>query len=284
MTYLIPQLPSAGGGVTLQSSWRFSTDVTATDPGNKTIKFDNATLADVTEIYVSSTTNENGDANTILGLLVAGNRMYVQQQDDASRAVLFELRGPPVDNTGWWTIPVTVINSLALMASNKTAAVIITLGGDPDPPLIALRQASVLRVNSTTMIDDTVLTLPLEATTVYKVEMSLRFNRLAGAPASSLKFNFNNTFGLTQGSLHGESTLLNVHGADYNVIPDNAAGDTVLDPVILGVQYRWIARGVIVTAGAGNWVLEFAQNVATTTAVSLIAGSYLKAIKIGTES
>lgn len=284
MTYLIPQLP-ASGGVTLQSSWRFSTTITAADPGNRTMRYDNATPANVTELYINDITNEGGDAGTILGLLVAGNRIYVQQQDDASRATLFELLGPAVDNTGWWTVPVSVVTTLALPANNKACAVIMNLGSGGDlNEQIALRQASVLRVNSTTMVDDTVLTLPLEAGTVYEVSMSLRFNRLAGAPASSLKFNFNNTFTLTQASMQGESTLLNVHGADYNVIPDNAAADTIVDPVILGVQYRWIASGVIIPATSGNWVLEFAQNVATTTAVSLIAGSYLKATKIGTET
>jgi hypothetical protein len=284
MTYLIPQLPS-GGGVTLNSTWKFSTTITAADPGSKNFRYNNATPADVTELYFNDTTNEGSDAGTILALLVAGNRIYVQQQDDAANATLFELIGGATDNGGWWTVPVSVVSTLALPVNNKSCVVVINLGsGGIGTTLVALRQASVLRVNSTTMIDDTVLTLPLEATTVYSVEMSLRFNRLAGAPASSLKFNFNNTFGLTQGSLHGEQTLLNVHFADFNVIPDNAAGDTILDPVLLGVQYRWIARGVIVTSTAGNWVLEFAQNVATTTAVVLVAGSYLKATRIGTES
>ena len=120
MTYLVPQLPGVGGSVTLQSTWRFSTNTAATDPGNKTLKYDDAVPADVTELYINDTTNENGDASTILGLLVAGNRIYIQQQDDASRATLYELTGPPVDNTGWWTIPVLVVSSLSLPQNNKT--------------------------------------------------------------------------------------------------------------------------------------------------------------------
>jgi hypothetical protein len=92
------------------------------------MRYDDAVPGDVTELYINDITNENGDAGTILGLLAAGNRIYVQQQDDASRATLFELTGPAVDNTGWWTLPVSVVSTLALPANNKTCAVIMNLG------------------------------------------------------------------------------------------------------------------------------------------------------------
>jgi len=285
MSYLDPQT-AGGSGATVSSIWKFSTSIVAADPGAKFFRYNNATPANVTEIYINSESNNKGDLDNVLSFLRSGDQIYIQQGNDATRAILVTCQAAPVDNTGWWTIPVSVIASGTLPGNNAECPVLMNFGAGSqgETPLIALRQSSVLRVNSTVMVDDTVLTLPLEASTVYEVSMSLRFNRLAGAPASSLKFNFNNTFTLTQASMQGESTLLNVHGADYNVIPDNSAADTIVDPLILGVQYRWIASGVIIPATAGNWVLEFAQNVATTTACSLIAGSYLKAVKIGTEA
>ncbi len=126
MTYLIPQQPSSGG-VTLQSSWRFSTTTAAADPGTRTMRYDNATPANVLNLYLNDTTNEGFDASTILGLLVAGNRIYVQQSDDAANATLFQLTGPAVDNTGWWTVPVSVVTTLALPVNNKSCAVIVNL-------------------------------------------------------------------------------------------------------------------------------------------------------------
>jgi hypothetical protein len=92
------------------------------------MRYDNATPANVLNLYINDTTNEGFDAGTILALLAAGNRIYVQQQDDASRATLFELTGPAVDNTGWWTVPVSVVSTLALPVNNKTCAVIVNLG------------------------------------------------------------------------------------------------------------------------------------------------------------
>ena len=136
MTYLIPQLP-ASGGVTLSSSWRFSTTTAAADPGTRTLRYDNATPANVLNLYINDTTNEGGDASTILGLLVAGNRIYVQQQDDAANATLFELTGPAVDNTGWWTVPVSVVSTLALPVNNKSCVVIMNLGSVNAEPVVA---------------------------------------------------------------------------------------------------------------------------------------------------
>lgn len=141
MTYLLPQTPSGGGGITLQGQWKFDTAITASDPGNKKFKYDNATLANITNIYISETTNNNNDASNILGILAAGNRLYIQQDDDASRAVLVEVSGTPVDNTGWWTIPVTVVSSLALMGNNNVCGVLIDLsaaGGGAGGTLVTL--------------------------------------------------------------------------------------------------------------------------------------------------
>lgn len=126
MTYLIPQLPSSGG-VTLNSTWKFSTTTTASDPGSKNFRYNDANPADVTELYFNDTTNEGGDAGTILGLLSAGNRIYIQQQDDASKATLFEVVGILVDNGGWWTVPVAVVSTLALPVNNKSCVVIMSL-------------------------------------------------------------------------------------------------------------------------------------------------------------
>lgn len=124
MSYLDPQTQ----GLVLGSTWRFQTAVTATDPGSKNFKFDNATLASVLNIYVSSTSNNRGDLNNILSLLSSGDQIYVQQVADSSRVALFTV-GVPVDNTGWWTIPVTVVGSDTLMGSNAETILLMNFGG-----------------------------------------------------------------------------------------------------------------------------------------------------------
>lgn len=118
---------TASYGASVQATWNFDTATTATDPGNKKFKFNNATLASVTAIYVNDTTNQNFDASTIIGFLQSGNRIYVQQHDDPTRAALFSVSGVATDNAGWWTIPVTVVSSGALPSNNNACVFVINL-------------------------------------------------------------------------------------------------------------------------------------------------------------
>lgn len=124
MSYLDPQTQ----GLVLGSTWRFQIAVDASDPGSRNFKFDNVTLASVTNIYVNSTSNNRGDLNNILSLLSNGDQIYVQQVADSSRVALFTV-GTPVDNTGWWTIPVTVVGSDTLMATNAETILLMNFGG-----------------------------------------------------------------------------------------------------------------------------------------------------------
>jgi len=124
MSYLDPQTQ----GLVLGSTWRFQTAVDATDPGNRNFKLDNVTLASVTNIYVSSISNNRGDLDNILAFLTSGDQIYAQQVGDSARVALFTV-GTPVDNTGWWTIPVTVVDSDTLMASNAETILLMNFGG-----------------------------------------------------------------------------------------------------------------------------------------------------------
>jgi len=121
MSYLDPQTQQ----VVLNASWRFDTAVNATDPGARNFKFDNVTLASVLNIYINSTSDNRGDLNTILSALASGQKIYVQQVNDADNAALFTV-GTPVDNTGWWTIPVTVDASNTLMGNNQPCALVMS--------------------------------------------------------------------------------------------------------------------------------------------------------------
>ena len=123
-----------GGGASFQLEWRFDTVTTASQPASGRFRYDNATLASVTEIYVNENTNGGVDASTILNALQPGNSIYVQENDDAASAVLFTVNSV-TDNTGWFTIGVTVVDSGTLHGNNRKCAwVLFALGatGSPD--------------------------------------------------------------------------------------------------------------------------------------------------------
>ena len=112
-------LNAVGAGASVDGSWRFSTSTVAADPGNRNFRLDNATLASVTAIYINDTTVNGFDASTILGFLRAGNRIYIQQKNDATRAALFLVTGTATDNIGWWTVPVTTILDGGVLYQNN---------------------------------------------------------------------------------------------------------------------------------------------------------------------
>jgi hypothetical protein len=100
--------------------WRFSTSTVAADPGSGNFRFDNAVPASVTAIYLDSV-NQNGlNLDNLIPNISAGDEILIQQGDDPSKSVLFNVTSVPVDNTGWWTIAVTAhTDTGGLFGNNK---------------------------------------------------------------------------------------------------------------------------------------------------------------------
>jgi hypothetical protein len=121
--------PSATGGAgAISLSWRFSTTTTAANPGSKRLRYDNAVPASVTQLFINDTTNGNFDASTLLNALTSGDRIYIQEANDATAFMLAGITGV-TDNTGWFTIDVTPTTTGALPSNNKDVAVILIFGG-----------------------------------------------------------------------------------------------------------------------------------------------------------
>ena len=120
-------ISASSGGASVDASWNFDTSTVAADPGNKKFRLNNATLASVTEIYVNDTTNQGFDIGQIASFLASGMRIYIQQKNDSTRAALFQVTGAATDNTGWWTIPVSVVNSGTIYQANADCAFVFVL-------------------------------------------------------------------------------------------------------------------------------------------------------------
>lgn len=112
---------------TFALEWRFSTSTTEADPGSGKLRYNNAIPASVTEIYIDDLTNAGVDASNILSALRAGDKFYVQQNDVATAAQLFTIVSV-TDNTGWFTLGVTVDGAGVLPGNNKKCAVVLLIG------------------------------------------------------------------------------------------------------------------------------------------------------------
>ncbi len=99
--------------------WRFDTTTTEADPGNRNFRMDNATPASVTELYVNDTSVGGADGGNFLTGLNVGDQIYIQETNDAANFILAQVSATPTDNTGWWTIPVTISDSGTLFSNNN---------------------------------------------------------------------------------------------------------------------------------------------------------------------
>ena len=88
----------------------FTTSITATDPGQTNFKFNNSSFASVTDMYINDTSEAFLDSSRVLTNLADGDILRICNTADESEWIVLEI-GVPVDNTGWWTIPVTVLSS-----------------------------------------------------------------------------------------------------------------------------------------------------------------------------
>lgn len=119
------------GGNSLQATWRFSTSTADADPGSGRFRYDNVLPASVTELYVDDVTQNGFNAATILGGLDVGAEIYIQQADNPLLFLLVTLTGAVIDNTGYFTLPVTVDDSGLLPGNNKDCGFIIFTFGEP---------------------------------------------------------------------------------------------------------------------------------------------------------
>jgi hypothetical protein len=119
---------SGGGGAAVSFPWKFKDSILSGDPGNGQFRFNSTTASAITEIYVSDLTNNSIDASNILNAIASGDRLYIQQNDDANRAVLFNVTASTVDNTGWFTIPVQHLQGSTIPKKDKICGWILVRG------------------------------------------------------------------------------------------------------------------------------------------------------------
>lgn len=119
----VDEVVGAGASVQLESN--FSTVTTAADPGSKNFRYDNATPASVTNIYVNDTFDSGLDGGNLIGALSTNDRIYIQTNRTASQYNLFRVTAAATDNTGWWTIPVVSEDAGSLHDNNRLCGWIV---------------------------------------------------------------------------------------------------------------------------------------------------------------
>lgn len=160
---VIIDLTEGGGGFQGFGLWRYRT-ATDANPTAGRLQFDDTTVDDATELYVNVINDDGTDLTAFLTLLVVGDLIFIQAQDDSTQFIAVEIGGTPTDAAGVFTFPIGSVESQgAVMTNNEVVAVLgshsggdthdpVTLAGSPNYITIAGQVITRALINLTTHI------------------------------------------------------------------------------------------------------------------------------------
>ncbi len=93
-------------GISFGSSWLFDSS-TAINPSVGDFRLNQATQAATTEIYISAESASGIDLSAYLNAVPVGEKFVCYDNQDHTRAALYTINAPVVDNGTWFLLPVT---------------------------------------------------------------------------------------------------------------------------------------------------------------------------------
>ena len=119
-------------------SYTFNTGTTMSDPGAGTIRFDNATVASVTNLAFDATTADSGnpDISDFIASIDDGTNtshegfVTIKKQSTPATFAVYAVTGAVTDNTGWLQVPVTHVASGGSFSNTDTLYISMTRSGN----------------------------------------------------------------------------------------------------------------------------------------------------------
>lgn len=125
-----PQGPAG----TSTSFYKYNANTSQTvPPPNGKIDWNNATQTLSTQLFVSMLTADNVDIDIFLALINAGDNLIIQDQNLSNNYQKWEVSGAPVNNSGYWTFPVTLVTSTYSFSNNDAIILAVSLVGEQGP-------------------------------------------------------------------------------------------------------------------------------------------------------
>ena len=121
--------PSNVNGGLISTQYRFSTLTAAADPGSGRFRYDNAVPASVANIYISDTNDAGVDITNFLTQIAIGDRLYIQQQNDASRFQVWNVTANAIDVGAWFIIGVDLELEGATLENNARSLFVWQVDG-----------------------------------------------------------------------------------------------------------------------------------------------------------
>lgn len=222
---------------TSDTAFLWSSDTTKTDPGAGKIKGNNADLSLITEIYLSGVTQNGATALEIWKGAARGDFAYISYSMDNSNYILLQANDYSVDEGGWVSISVNVVDSngaipdeeaitLNIIPTSPRANAIgierlldgVSLASNQQPTgegegnsIFIEFGAAQGSVSDAVMIDANGM-LTFNNAGLYRVKVTLMYGRQGGASVSELRFR-----ALVNGSQAGQSIGVEIDNANTSI-------------------------------------------------------------------
>ena len=108
--------------------YQWDTGVAASNPGTGRVRGNNATLASITQLYVSATDGWGTSIASLLASFAVNQTISLSLVGAQSNRLVARLTGTPINNTGWYTLPVAITTSNGSFPLNGNLA-LEPLGG-----------------------------------------------------------------------------------------------------------------------------------------------------------
>ncbi len=109
--------PPSGGG-SIGQVWRYDSSTSPSDPGSGKFRFNDTNPQLATTLYINDEADNKVDFSVLFAVLKVGDRIYLQNREDANEALLVSVTST-TDNIGWWTITFTVEDGNGTSWSNN---------------------------------------------------------------------------------------------------------------------------------------------------------------------
>jgi len=286
----------AGEIAVFELEWRFSTSTVEADPGSGIFRYNNAVLASVTAIFFDDETQNGIDVGALISALNPGDKLFIEQTNQSSRAVLFSVTGTPTDNTGFFTVPVSVDASGTLHQNNQRCAVLFLFTGDGDSTFtddlfriqddgdntkeIAFQASAITTATTRT------ITMPDQDIDLTPGTGSFATEAEGNLAATALQDVVDDTAPQLGGSLDvNGNSIVSVSAGDIAITPDTT-GDIVLDG-LNWPQADGTVSQILRTDGAGqlsfqdqNLIVSFVIEDPTTADAGLLQHKFGQAVTI----
>lgn len=260
----------------IPSSYNFDNSTTSADPGAGDFRFDNATPASVTNIYVNDAEHTGRDNAFQLGNLAYGD-IIKMRSPYFNRHWIGRVDGTPTDNTGWWTIPVAHIDSSSLFVANNPVQIEIDSLSQTQSVYSAFKTSTTSRTSTTTLTDDPDLSVTVVEPGYYMVEVCFIWGNVT---TTTQGFRFVVIGGTGHGIAHYRTAAVPSSSAEFGTLSSTTSIHTNIPSA--GTNTPMVGMGFRdITSANTTFKIQWAQGVSNANATELRAGSFIRLTRLG---